>query len=135
MTHEQWKNLTDHGKNSRIATLIGGVFKPCECSECMKDPDIMEDNNNFSRVKRWHWSDGSITDDWDLPDYIHDLNAMHKAEKTIPPEKIIDYMANMSKLLPITEDRGNSQKPEGWLWHMTAEQRAEAFVITMEEKA
>lgn len=56
---------------------------------------------------------------WPVPNYLNDLNAMHKAEELIMDELSIAY--------------------KGWLeqlscpWHATAAQRAEAFLKTLDK--
>ena len=53
-------------------------------------------------------------------DYIHDLNAMHEAEKKLTKEQWIVYEQNLDRIgaFPMV--------------HATAEQRAEAFIKTMD---
>jgi hypothetical protein len=53
----------------------------------------------------------------DLPDYLHDLNAMHEAEKLIMDESSIIYFEWLTRL--------------SCPWHATAAQRAEAFLRTL----
>ena len=63
---------------------------------------------------------------WKLPDYLHDLNAMHEAEKILT-ENQLDYYAEWLK-------DGNSSggfPSQLCHWHATAVQRAEAFLRTI----
>lgn len=62
------------------------------------------------------------------PDYVHDLNAMHSAEKTLETEKeICAYMENLT-------DASGGDTPVGQpsfcAYFATAAQRAEAFLKT-----
>ena len=54
--------------------------------------------------------------------YSQDLNAMHEAEKKLTNDQWVEYGLNLDRLnvFPIV--------------HATARQRAEAFVLTMEQK-
>jgi len=69
-----------------------------------------------------------------LPDYFHDLNAMHEAEKVLGDK----WMPYARKLLEITTGCGDNM-PLGFLngatlcsaVHATAAQRAEAFLKTI----
>jgi hypothetical protein len=61
------------------------------------------------------WREGNI------PDYLHDLNAMHEAEKTLrhPCEESYTYVRHLEQIC-------------GWVpWQATAAQRAEAFLRTL----
>ena len=67
-----------------------------------------------------------------LPDYLHDLNAMHEAEKVLNKEKGGDYAAtlfdiSLEGLIPTKRDE------DAWFFHVraTATQRAEAFLRTL----
>lgn len=58
----------------------------------------------------------------ELPDYLNDLNAMHKAEATMgDPQLWMEYEDNLAKVM----------NHVGWIWHATAAQRAEAFGKTL----
>lgn len=54
-----------------------------------------------------------------LPDYPHDLNAMHEAEKELLAEQKVDYLIWLAKL--------NNKAPT----FSTADQRSEAFLRTI----
>lgn len=66
--------------------------------------------------------------DYCLPDYLADLNAMHEAEKTLNKEQCYTFQRWMEELAG--EWKG-ADGPSNWLWHMTAAQRAEAFLRTI----
>jgi len=125
-------------KNDKIATLIGGVFKPCECGF----------ENCRCIHHRWHWNPDANpwNQDWhtdsqtrpnitdDRPDFIHDLNAMHKAELTMSQGMLQDYLSN---LLPMMKEGPYETNEDLWIARSiraTAEQRAEAFILTMENQ-
>lgn len=72
------------------------------------------------------FSDGRM-DCTQLPDYINDLNAMHKAEKNLTMPQIETF----GKLLCGFTDRAD-MVPYTRQWHATAAQRAEAFLRTTE---
>ena len=61
------------------------------------------------------------------PDYLHDLNAMHEAEKTIPLEKRDEYWWRLSEIT-----QKNRMATTSWTnCTATATQRAEAFLRTI----
>ena len=65
------------------------------------------------------------------PDYLHDLNAMHEAEKKLTPDTRLEYLCQLfdvatrgrSGLYPVDESYLSH--------HATAAQRAEAFLRTI----
>jgi hypothetical protein len=72
-----------------------------------------------------------------VPDYLHDLNAMHKAEEVLPDEQNEQVLNYLNALLDVL---GINLGPGGWdmdtdsVWqmtHATAAQRAEAFLRTI----
>ena len=127
--------MSDDENNDRIASLIGGVFKPCECDfeQCTKYP-------------RWHWKPEA--NPWNIewqtiqqkrpditnerPDFLHDLNAMHEAEKILG-KLAGDYDCNLWIIL---KRDWELLDPKAIIssWYATARQKAEAFVMTMEVK-
>ena len=61
-------------------------------------------------------------DDYALPDYLNNLNAMHEAEKTMGDAQLwVEYQSYLS----------DAMEHVGWLYHATAAQRAEAFLRTL----
>lgn len=62
----------------------------------------------------------------DLPDYLNDLNAMHEAEKVLTLKRVSDYKEHLKRLT--LENHNNAQ---GFVFHATAAQRAEAFLRTI----
>jgi len=61
-------------------------------------------------------------------DFCSDLNAMHEAEKTIPPIRIRRYI---SELWAAMCEGGHAEEMDIGTIHATAAQRAEAFLRTL----
>ena len=77
------------------------------------------------------WTDTQIIDgkygQTDVPDYLNDLNAMHKAEKVLTVAQRITY-ANQIGVVLSGESVGRAI-PNWWFIHeATAAHRAEAFL-------
>jgi hypothetical protein len=62
----------------------------------------------------------------DIPDYLNDLNAMHKAEDTLTPDQLTEYC---NRLTAPVSAVGIPHKSKGI--RATARQRAEAFLRTL----
>ena len=62
----------------------------------------------------------------DCPDYCNDLNAMHEAEKVLG-KKLSEYGNQLCEMTIVSKD----DFPECYIWHSTARQRAEAFLLTL----
>lgn len=76
----------------------------------------------------------SIYDFTELPDYTHDLNAMHEAEKVLIAHSQQDrFVDNLWLVIGAGAHCGNldSRAQEWILVHSTAPQRAEAFLKTL----
>jgi len=66
-----------------------------------------------------------------VPEYLADLNAMHEAEKRLSIDQCVVYNETLGKIcVPITSLFRRSQA-DGYLFHATAAQRAEAFLKTI----
>lgn len=62
-----------------------------------------------------------------VPDYLHDLNAMHEAEKTLGDMQIKNYVAILTNRSFVQD--GDITRIRCWeALHATAAQRAEAFL-------
>lgn len=59
-------------------------------------------------------------DEYDIPDYVNDLNAMHEAEKILTPDQLRDMVDYISADLIYVN-----------ILHATAAQRAKAFLLTL----
>ena len=71
---------------------------------------------------------------WDfdsLPDYLHDLNAMHDAEKVLTHDQMIDYSRHVGKLVTTHLPASRAAWMDFRLINATAAQRAEAFLRTI----
>lgn len=75
---------------------------------------------------RWAGSWDEHADDYHLPAYLNDLNAMHEAEKMLTTEQWGDYADWLRKIAS-----GMSGMIEKRQIHATAAQRAEAFLRTV----
>jgi len=75
------------------------------------------------------WTDTQIIDgkygQTDVPDYIHDLNAMHEAEKVLPAGQWDRYAQWLREL--------TSSNRRFLIARATASQRAEAFLRTIDK--
>ena len=114
MTRTEFKELSSEEKRIRVAELCGiaNIFK--------KYVDVGGPAEYYLAFKT---NNQGITKE--IPDYINDLNAMHEVEATIPEEKELEYTDNLSCLTDFKDGYAN-------IWRTTAEQRAEAFVLTMD---
>lgn len=66
-------------------------------------------------------------DDWEIfPDYLHSLDAMHEAEKTLTGDRITDYI---NQLYFVTFQPGRDR--DYGVVFATAEQRADAFLLSL----
>ena len=61
-----------------------------------------------------------------IPNYLNDLNAMHKAEKMLTPEQLVDYCAFSLRVAT-----GEGCVTDYKMIRATAAQRAEAFLRTI----
>jgi hypothetical protein len=83
-----------------------------------------------------HFKGCGYADDWiALPDYLHDLNAMHKAEKVIGYVNRLNYPAQLFDVVCRTSGEWqkvfNKIHPDAWALQATSAQRAEAFLRTI----
>lgn len=65
-----------------------------------------------------------------LPDYLNDLNAMHEAEKELREPQVMAYILKLRDIVERIDDTGENGI-EMTLIHLTAAQRAEAFLRTI----
>lgn len=67
-----------------------------------------------------------------VPNYCKDLNAMHEAEKVFDKDGTMNYQKELVRIA-VNPNIVNKGKPwvEGFLFHATARQRAEAFLKTV----
>ena len=130
MTRKQYEKLRDEEKNIKIAELCGAKWYRLQPIE-WKERSLSFENFNALTL-----ADGSekIIQIHTLPDYCHDLNAMHKAVSTLTKIQFCKYIQILC---------GHTKKGERIHWCgedagraelATAEQRAEAFCLTIEEE-
>jgi hypothetical protein len=68
---------------------------------------------------------------WHVPNYCTDLNAIHKAEQTLNSSLVSRYNDELAKTCKVLESIFAKTGPQGWVFHATARQRAEAFLRTL----
>ena len=119
MTREKWAKLTPEEQRIKVAELCGWVYdgrrtvatgRPEEQVWCIPT------------TEKWART-------FELPDYLNDLNAMHKAEKLLKTEAQLDSWYGCLKHL-VRVDGNHTSSTQAM--QATAAQRAEAFVLTME---
>ncbi|WP_309386067.1 hypothetical protein [Cerasicoccus frondis] len=64
-----------------------------------------------------------------LPDYLHDLNAVHALEKRLKGFAVNIYGKELRKI--VERDTTDELGSEAELWHATAAQRCEALLKTL----
>ncbi len=82
---------------------------------------------NTGSSKQWEYDINAF------PDYPNDLNAMHEAEKKLPPHKRGFYNAELSKLASNRNLSSAVKEPEFifMLLNATSQQRSEALCRTL----
>lgn len=82
-----------------------------------------------SDVPQWHDASGKVRHGFELPDYLHSLDAMHEAEKVLNEVKAVQFC---NWLHTVVRDRSPVLEVTEYLKiHATAAQRAEAFLRTL----
>lgn len=66
-----------------------------------------------------------------LPDYLTDLNAMHKAVMTLPPDRRNAYVNHVSDITTTEENDSDPVESDFAFINATAAQRREAFLKTL----
>jgi hypothetical protein len=66
-----------------------------------------------------------------IPNYCTDLNAIHKAEQTLNSSLVRRYNDELAKTCKVLESIFAKTGPQGWVFHATARQRAEALLRTI----
>ncbi len=75
--------------------------------------------------QHWHFDEnGDRVEHW--PDYLHDLNAMHEAEKRLNPSQFHQYGCYLHELA--VKNPNYKMHPCYYAIHATSAQRAEAFL-------
>ena len=126
MNHKTWSQLTPEQQRIKVAELAGWT------------------HINIDEPDSGYCPGQGMPGLCALPDYLNDLNAMHKAENTIPQgDKQRQYVCVLASLFTMNEMHLQHFFPEWkadtkWptdcvimLMSATAAQRAEAFVAVM----
>ena len=109
MSREEWTELDNEAKQIKVATFCGWRRRYVNGKE--RWINIHDD-----RLIYHHY----------LPDYLGDLNAMHEAEHHMNSDQAERYEQLLAEIDVVDHC--------GHLWHARAEARAEAFVLTMEDR-
>lgn len=116
MTIEELSKLTAEEKRVMIATARGWT-----------KVDVYEWNHEGRKPRQWHCLEA-------LPDYLSDLNAMHKAEKALTTQQHYTFRVNLWSLTDCSQDRSwhgvNGEEHNRRYCSAAAEQRADAFLLT-----
>ena len=119
MTREQWAEMSSIEKRTLIAKLCGWTeVQPQEvghyCVGCGYDCKGLRGMPPKAPIAIG------------VPDYLNDLNAMHQAEQMlIKRDNYLSYEYTLADIC------GNGAVPQFETIHATAEQKAEAFALTM----
>jgi len=138
MTRDELNKLTDKEKRVKIAKVCGlsstryrfyyGEERIlCEGWTSRKDAEAEQENLKVNY--RWLvYPELHEYEDIDaLPDYLNDLNACHEMEKTLDSNQRWIY----DKKLACCLIDNSTHIEDGWMWHATAAQRADAFLLTV----
>lgn len=129
MTRTQWAKLTDEEKRIKVAELCGWT-------------DIVLYDGYWWGTR--HWPTGESASGCEIPNYLNDLNAMHKAVIAANTSQAFNYDGPVVKGLPRSfvqwldeiihpeQFYAECEKSTLALITATAAQLAEAFVLTME---
>ena len=83
---------------------------------------IAESVGRVRRPDGYWYAEGKLYGSQGIPDYCHDLNAMHDAEMTLAEDPIFhNYEAQLDRVVPMSQR---------WIF-ATARQRAEAYLKTI----
>lgn len=122
MTREQWKELTAEEQRVKVAELCG-----------------------FYSIGNEDWVGmrGHRSEYHPIPNYLNDLNAMHEAEEKLSDrQRKESYGWALAGIVHCGDDEEEDydgidtcvlKDDIDFLFHATAAQRAEAFVLTMEK--
>ena len=86
-------------------------------------PDVMKFKQGWTMPEKWCMDpNGELRFNHDRPNYLHDLNAMHEAEKTLTDKAHEEFRLNLYDVI------GDDSR---LIVSSTAAQRAEAFLCTI----
>jgi hypothetical protein len=132
MTSRKWEKRSSQEKIYKIAEYCGAKWvrlakQVNEIGE--KRSLVMPDDPSFPDDPDFNLpiADGSeqICLIHVLPNYLSDLNAMHEVEMSLPDDKLCKYDTTLWSMCFAASGKTGAI-------HASAEQRAEAFVLTME---
>ncbi len=69
--------------------------------------------------------------EWQIPDYLNDLNAMHEAEKTMSEHQWMEYYSMLDSITNRSNGKYWGQTRKMAPVFTTAAQRADAFLLTL----
>lgn len=115
MNREAWAKLSALERRIRIAKLCGWRSTQWEGEE---EPLWELPGNSFTRLRTTK----------ELPDYLNDLNAIHMAVMAMPKQLRMKH--DVWLMLICSHEDGTWDLFD--VHNATAEQRAEAFILTME---
>lgn len=127
--------MTDDQINVAIAEACG-TLRGHYCGHCREERDITNKNSAHQHGNEMFWfcnyCDGPLHQD--MPNYSHDLNAMHEAEKTLSDRQrknfVNDLWIRVNPDLATQWDEASSLAFFDYI-NATAHQRAEAFLRTI----
>ena len=117
MTHIQWIKLSDIDRRIKVARC-------CNHPAMEKVPEPMEMWDGITVSLK------TVLDNRGVPDYCHDLNAIHNAVMDAPTEDE-NFEGKYINHLRIAISSDHEEVNEFDIVHATASQRSEAFVLTM----
>jgi len=122
--------MTPEKQRIKIAEACGWILNP-ECDFLGKAFPQCWTHDDYNMV--FH--------DYELPDYLEDLNAMHKAEKVLTESQQSEFADRLNSLHEVADLTYPDPDKQGFrkdlfseafhLIHATAAQRAEAFLKTL----
>jgi len=110
VTRAEWKKMNRGQKNAKIANLLGWNVRYYNSGHIW-----------FAKNPR-----GKLVGEFDIPNFTEDLNAIHMAEKKLRSEAYrLTYQMYLDQIMG----------PTRWnLMKATAAERAEAFLMTMQQR-
>lgn len=91
----------------------------------------MTEQEKRIKLAEWERPDGSMTQACNLPNYFHDLNAVHELEKKLDERQAYQFNEWLSRIAEQIPD-GEEDCPAALYWyHATAAQRCEALGRTL----
>jgi len=92
-------------------------------------------NIAIAEVDGWKFENGNSIHPWGLdqndgvtiPDYLNDLNAVHRVETMAHPHHLATYNATLLDVMC----SARTSLTNIWVWHATARQRCEAILRTL----